>query len=291
MEDARHRVNQWVFHYRLVRQDYWRQRKLQSQGSQKKSAMRDGTLSPSPYLGATALSRRKAFGEIRDDDELNDGEGSGPFSVPSGEIDLTRDNDRVMHCLDCLFAGTGPCWISGNEASGETIVQHCLLANHNFGTWYGFALDKCCCSLARQALSVGSSIVAFVRSNQAVTCGEQDRIYCFQCGDFVTHEIFEQEQERIDISETFPWMGWKDYPVQRSFDALRFMRIPDQGIVWSGMYATYPPLIPNEHLMASRLSMRRQRFMQGWDVRFDKDTNPDVLEVAFRQNPKGACVG
>jgi hypothetical protein len=46
----------------------------------------------------------------------------------------------------------------------------------------------------------------------AVTCGERSEVFCFKCGDFVCHEIVNQERERIDISRQLPWMGWHDHP-------------------------------------------------------------------------------
>ena len=108
----------------------------------------------------------------------------------------------------------------------------------------------------------------------------------------MNHEIFIQEKERIDVGECFPWMGWKDHPVQRSFDALRFMRVLDQGIVWSGMHATYPPLVPQEHVEATRLCMRRRALFHG-DVDGGSDyALPESREFARLQSQKGAgCVG
>lgn len=102
------------------------------------------------------------------------------------------------------------------------------------------------------------------------------------------HEVFIQEKERIDVGECFPWMGWKDHPVQRSFDALRFMRVLDQGIVWSGMHATYPPLVPQEHVEATRLCMRRRTLFHGdVDVVSDHDP-PESREFARVQSQIGA---
>jgi hypothetical protein len=103
----------------------------------------------------------------------------------------------------------------------------------------------------------------------------------------VDHEVFLQEKERIDVEECFPWMGWKDHPVQRSFDALRFMRVLDQGIVWSGMHATYPPLVPEEHVEATRHCMRRRAMFHG-DVEHVSDNDlPESREFVRLQSQRG----
>lgn len=118
----------------------------------------------------------------------------------------------------------------------------------------------------------------------AVTCGPQAKIYCFRCGDYVQHQIFEQEKERLDLIGTFPWMGWREHPVQRSFDALRFMRVLDQGIVWRGMTATYPPLVPWKHVVASRICQWRHSLFHGKSSDF-----PEGLrrELALHPRPIG----
>lgn len=90
------------------------------------------------------------------------------------------------------------------------------------------------------------------------------------------------------MGEMFPWMGWKDHPVQRSFDALRFMRLPDQGVVWSGMFATYPPLVPPAHVRAARLCMRRQLLFQGSVAELPDDATPGARDFTAHQSQQGA---
>lgn len=58
-------------------------------------------------------------------------------------------------------------------------------------------------------------------------------------------------------------MGWKEHAVQRSFDALRFVHVEEQGILWRGIAATYPPLIPDHHLQASRANRWRHLLFSG----------------------------
>lgn len=52
-------------------------------------------------------------------------------------------------------------------------------------------------------------------------------------------------------------MGWHDGPVQRSFDAMQFLNTTENGVIWRGMIASYPQLVPQELVRASRLSMQR----------------------------------
>lgn len=98
---------------------------------------------------------------------------------------------------------------------------------------------------------------------KAVTCDRQAKIYCFACGQYVEHEIFDAEKERIDLSINLPWLSWKEHPVLRSFDAYRFLQIPDQGIFWRGMYATYPSSVPAWHVRGARACRRRQIMFHG----------------------------
>lgn len=88
-------------------------------------------------------------------------------------------------------------------------------------------------------------------------------MFCFKCGDFVYHPVFSQESERLECTDKLPWMAWKDHTVQRSFDAFQFLRSQDHGIVWRGLVATYPPLVPKEHVQATSLSMKRHALFDG----------------------------
>jgi len=122
----------------------------------------------------------------------------------------------------------------------------------------------------------------------AVSCGTQAKIYCFKCGDFVRHQIFDQEKERLDLIEKFPWMGWKEHSVIRSFDALRFMRVLDQGIVWRGMAATYPPLVPAFHVAATRKCMLRHALFLGNISQLVEPESSEVRDFADSQRKKGS---
>ena len=69
----------------------------------------------------------------------------------------------------------------------------------------------------------------------AVTCGEKAQIFCSEYGDFIHHEIFEQEKIRIAVARKLPYMGWKEHEVLRSFDPFQFVKTPDNGILWRGL--------------------------------------------------------
>jgi hypothetical protein len=117
----------------------------------------------------------------------------------------------------------------------------------------------------------------------AVTCGPHSRVYCFKCGDFVYHPVFECERQRIDIATCLPWMAWGVHPVQRSFDALQFMRLQDQDLYWRGMMATYPPMVPEHHAQACRSSWYRYNILRGNVERLPLDMSNAARVFASRQ--------
>ena len=121
----------------------------------------------------------------------------------------------------------------------------------------------------------------------AVTCGERAALFCFRCGDFVYHEVFEQEKERIDYTHKLKFMSWKEHVVQRSFDAFSFIRTQDHGIVWRGLVATYPPLVPKEHCIAAQLSSRRQALFEGNVFETWLSRRRNALAFAAWQNSQG----
>jgi hypothetical protein len=121
-----------------------------------------------------------------------------------------------------------------------------------------------------------------------VTCGPKARIYDFKKGDFVYHPVFEQEKFRIDILEKMPRLGWKEHPVQRSFDAFQFIRDPDQGVFWRGMRATYPVRVRPEHLKVAMLCRKRQIMFQGLlDELPLSFTDRNAIAFTALQNRKG----
>jgi Ubiquitin carboxyl-terminal hydrolase/Zn-finger in ubiquitin-hydrolases and other protein len=135
--------------------------------------------------------------------------------------------DDVMQCLECNFVGCSPQSICAD--SKQHILQHLLISGHKF----------------------------------AVSCGKRGQLFCFCCGDVVYHEVFEQEKARIDYGMTLPSMAWKPHQLYRSFDPFHFMKTHDHGIVWRGLVATYPQLVPPEHVRATEATRRRQALFNG----------------------------
>ncbi len=73
-----------------------------------------------------------------------------------------------------------------------------------------------------------------------VSCGQVGELFCMGCGDFVHHECFDQERERLFVENNYPSLSWKDTPILRGVDASSLAVIPEHGYVWRGMLATYP---------------------------------------------------
>jgi len=135
--------------------------------------------------------------------------------------------DELMQCLDCGFVGCSP--PSLNSDTKNHMAQHMLVAGHKF----------------------------------AISCGEKAQLFCFECGDCVYHEVFEQEKIRIACTKKIPHMAWNGHAVLRSFDPFQFLKTADSGILWKGLVATYPPLVPKEHFCAAQLTLRRQALFEG----------------------------
>lgn len=95
-----------------------------------------------------------------------------------------------------------------------------------------------------------------------MTCGARAEIFCFSCGDFVYNKVFDQERERLDMEERIPWLAWNDHALRRSFDPLEFVRVEKYGVVWRGLVATYPPLVPQEHVDAARYCLNARLFLK-----------------------------
>jgi len=144
---------------------------------------------------------------------------------------------------------------------------------------------RCAVRLLNGSLRLTQNLFVYKQTIAAVSCGKQAQIYCFQCGDFVCHPIFDQEKERIDLTQQLPWQAWKEHAVQRSFDALQFFRVQDQGVFWRGMVATYPPLVPKEHVLAARACLLRQQIIRGeLDGLLQR---PEILRFGTRQQRTG----
>lgn len=148
-------------------------------------------------------------------------------ATDDGKASRPYFGDELMQCLDCGFIACSP--PSLNSDTKQHMQQHLLLSGHKF----------------------------------AVSCGEKAQLFCFACGDCVYHEVFEQEKIRISCARKIPHMAWKEHAVLRSFDPFQFVKIPDSGVFWRGLVATYPPMVPKEQFCAAQLTLRRKALFEG----------------------------
>jgi uncharacterized UBP type Zn finger protein len=81
-------------------------------------------------------------------------------------------------------------------------------------------------------------------------------------------------------------MGWKDHHVLRSFDAFQFLKTEDYGIIWRGLIATYPPIVPKEHFYATQLTLRRRDLFGGCADERWLLNKPNALNFAATQHLK-----
>jgi ubiquitin carboxyl-terminal hydrolase 22/27/51 len=81
-------------------------------------------------------------------------------------------------------------------------------------------------------------------------------------------------------------MSWKEHRILRSFDAFRFLKTQDHGIVWRGLVATYPPTVPKEHFFATQLTMRRQALFEGNAEETWMPLKPNALKFSAIQHTK-----
>ena len=139
-------------------------------------------------------------------------------------------SEELLYCLDC-----------GHQASRSHMREHMALTRH---------------SLA----------VTFLNLDTTLSC-EPRRLYCFHCDNHYHSPLFLQEEERLLLKKTLPLFSWsvneKSPEIRRSFDPLRFIRLPDVGIFWNGFHATYPIDIPRHHLVAARAARLRYQLVHG----------------------------
>jgi hypothetical protein len=87
--------------------------------------------------------------------------------------------------------------------------------------------------------------------------------------------------------ETIPWMAWADHGIQRSFDALQFLHIRDVGIIWKGMKATYPIMVPKEHVLATQLCRDRYSMFHGEIDQLPPYASKKAFEFTKQQHYSG----
>ena len=268
-------VEQWMTHYRLavltsttmeVESFRTGKRKRNQQPVQVKKRMFGETL-PTDGIkvnrqfdntASAKWNKRFLFGEDnRETPDLHDREQNLNTSTLCPPCTTNTSGEIIMHCLHC-----------GYVASKNRMRRHMVLEQH----W--LAVTGLKVSDASNTFEVSSSILQPRR-----------QLYCFHCDEFYQHVVFLQEEERMAVQKLLPWMSWDTKSLkthQRSFDPLRFTRIPGVGIFWTGFQATYPLNVPNHHIQASRICrLRRQLVEYPPSFCFEDSCSPPSPCVAF----------
>jgi len=103
------------------------------------------------------------------------------------------------------------------------------------------------------------------------------------CGDFVYHEVFDQERERIFLEQNIPSLSWRETPILRGVDPSSFIVTPENGAVWRGMMATYPSPVSAQLVQASRFAVKRMSIFRGDDTNLE--LGPKAAELCiYRQH-------
>lgn len=171
------------------------------------------------------------------------------------EDNLRESNDDLLQCLDCGIIACGVEFYTGVK-SNRHMQRHLLREGHSF----------------------------------AISCGDEGKIFCMKCGDFVYNEVLDQEMERIDIGFHLPRFRWgRNQPLQRTFcfgkigeDFIAIpsdyddqctetipinspYELPNHTVVWRGLRAAYPSEVPNKFIQAARSTLQRFRIFNGKD--------------------------
>ncbi len=88
-------------------------------------------------------------------------------------------------------------------------------------------------------------------------------IFCMACGDFIYHECFDQERERLFVEIHYPSLCWEETPILRGVDPSSFIITPEHGVMWRGMMATYPNSVSTQIVHASRFAAKRLSMFRG----------------------------
>ena len=103
------------------------------------------------------------------------------------------------------------------------------------------------------------------------------------CGDFVYHECFDQERERLFLEKNFPSLCWEETPILRGINPSSFVVTPEHGVVWRGMMATYPSPVSTQLVHASRFAARRLSIFRGDVGDRTQDWGPKAIELSIYQ--------
>jgi len=157
--------------------------------------------------------------------------------------------DSLIQCLECDMVGCGPTFLDNRYGNNQHAMLHFLMSGHKFG----------------------------------VTCGPMGEIFCMACGDFIYHECFDQERERLFVEIHFPSLCWKETPILRGVDPSSFIFTPEHGVMWRGMMATYPNPVSTQIVHASRFAAKRLLMFRGLVGEKTIDWGPKALALAIYQ--------
>jgi hypothetical protein len=94
------------------------------------------------------------------------------------------------------------------------------------------------------------------------------------------------EQERSAwILLKLPSRAWKNHPINVPSDALVFISGTDCHV--ERMYAAYPPLVPQEHVLAARICRQRQILFEGEVSELSLTALPNAKHFAALSNQNG----
>jgi hypothetical protein len=107
------------------------------------------------------------------------------------------------------------------------------------------------------------------------------------CGDFVYHECFDQERERVFLEQNIPQLSWRDTPINRGIDPSSFVVTAENKVLWQGIIASYPTPVSAQFVKASKLAAKRFAIFRGelWnDIKY---LGPKAMEVFKYQQCHG----
>lgn len=188
--------------------------------------------------------------------------------------------DSLIQCLECDMVGCGPTFLDNRDGNNQHAMLHFLMSGHKFGE----VLFPLVCRISTiLAPKEGRAIFILYSMKIGVTCGPMGEIFCMACGDFIYHECFDQERERLFVEIHFPSLRWKETPILRGVDPSSFIITPEHGVLWRGMMATYPNPVSTQIVHASRFAAKRLLMFRGVVGEKTTDWGPKALALAIYQ--------
>ncbi|KAL7572012.1 hypothetical protein ACA910_001667 [Epithemia clementina (nom. ined.)] len=259
-ERVARQVERWMAHYRLAADSS--KNHAMSFSHRSKPRSREQPLQQQNNTSQKPISRPLwdksfVFGAIREVEEHT----NAKDTYGAGIIEPAGDSRIQLACPACRTTAAAPkvilyCLYCGYVGCREHMRQHMVLQQH----WLGVTVSS--------PFSIPPSFTNTASAPPAAAAAAfmtKRLLYCFHCDEYCQHVLFLEEEERLALDELLPWMAWDADDlgsVQRSFDPLRFVKIPDIGIFWNGFHATYPISIPHHHIQASRICRLRRQLVE-----------------------------